>query len=98
MDKQDVLKYLRAKKQEKMRYIVTLASIVTLVLYILLRLNFVEFPYMDALAAGVFLGGVLGNSDIIKWGNITKSELLDIIERQVNSDPEALKYFSDKNA
>ena len=44
------------------------------------------------------MGGVLGNSDIFRLGNITKSELLDIIERQVNSDPEAIRHLNDENA
>ena len=56
MDKRDVLKYLYAKKQQKMRYIINFVSTIILILYILLRFSSMELPFMDTVAAGVFLG------------------------------------------
>lgn len=52
-----------------------------------------DVPYMSEIAGAMVLGGIIGNSDFIGFGNITKTELLDIIGRQINREPKALKLL-----
>lgn len=98
MEEQDVLTYLRAKNQSRARRIALSALIALICLYILLKFQSFTFPFMDWMAAGAFLMTLLLNSDYVGWDNVTKKQLLSIIERQVNNDPDAQRIIAAKNA
>ena len=98
MEEKDIRTYLKARTQGRRRKIATLFAILTIVLYVVLRIYGFNSIYINAVALGAFLGSVILNSDLFGWGNVTRGELLSIIERQISKDPEALKSISQKDA
>lgn len=98
MEEKDVLTYLKAKNQSRARRIALSALVALICLYILLKFQNFTFPFMDWMAAGAFLMTLLLNSDYVGWDNVTKKELLSIIEKQVNEDPEAQRVIAAKQA
>lgn len=44
----------------------------------------------------VFIGALVNANGSSFISHVTRSQLLKIIERQINSDPEAIKYVANK--
>lgn len=93
----DIDLYLEAKRQSKVRRYFLICCILMLVIWISLRLLGINNTLLDITAVSIFIAG-LANADggsFISF--VPKSKLIEIIERQINSDPEAIKYVASKN-
>ncbi|MBE0365494.1 hypothetical protein PULV_b0075 [Pseudoalteromonas ulvae UL12] len=89
----DIDLYLKAKRQLKIRRNILIMCILMLIIWIALRLFGINNTTLDIVAVSIFMGGLV-NADGGSF--VPKSKLLEIIERQINSDPEAIKYVGSK--
>jgi hypothetical protein len=99
INEKDIDLYLRAKNQSKIRKNILISGFLVLIIWIGLRLFGVNNITLDSVTVGL-LFTFLVNSDgsgVSPISFVSKSKLLEIIERQINSDPEALKYVISKN-
>ncbi|MBL4822791.1 MAG: hypothetical protein JKX90_04615 [Colwellia sp.] len=97
INEKDIDLYLEAKRQSKVRINILILCVLMLIIWIGLRFFGVNNTTLDIAAVSIFIG-VLVNADggsFISF--IPKLKLLEIIERQINSDPEAIKYVASKN-
>lgn len=88
--------YLDAKRQLKVRKMILTLCVVMLIVFVGLRLMDFSHVYLDIAILSVFIAGLL-NADggsLITYAS--KSKLLKIIERQINSDPTAIQYIASK--
>mgnify|MGYP000402384407 CR=1 FL=1 len=93
----DIDLYLKAKRQSKVRKNILIMCILMLIIWIALRLLGVNNTMLDIIAISIFIGGLV-NADGGSFSSfVPKSKLLEIIERQINSEPEAIKYVASKN-
>jgi len=51
---------------------------------------------MDFIFGGAIIGSLIGNFG--SWTKISKSELIQVIEKQINKDPAAIALLAQKNA
>ena len=99
INEKDIDLYLRAKNQSKIRKNILISGFLVLIIWIGLRLFGVNNITLDSVTV-VLLFTFLVNSDgsgVSPISFVFNSKLLEIIERQINSDPEALKYVISKN-
>ncbi|MDP5213461.1 hypothetical protein ORJ66_10450 [Pseudoalteromonas tunicata] len=94
--KNDIELFLKAKRQLKIRRNILILCIVSLITWIALRFIGISHTYLDFVVLAVFLGGLVNADGGAFFAFIPKSKLLDIIERQINKDPEAIKYIAKK--
>jgi len=88
--------YLNAKRQLKIRRAIAILCILMLIIFICLRVFSVNNLYLDIAVVSVFVGALV-NADGGSYSTyVSKSKLLKIIERQINNDPEAIKYIASK--
>ena len=93
----DIDLYLEAKRQSKVRRNILILCILMLIIWIGLRFFGVNNTSLDIAVVSIFIGGLVNADGGSFISFVTKSKLLDIIERQINSDPEAIKYVASKN-
>ena len=95
MDEKNINTFNRAKRQQQLSKKITLISIFIIVFYIVSLFLSFNIPYMEPIVIAVFFGSILVNSDISPYSFIVKkSELLDIIEDQINNDPQTLEFIA----
>ncbi len=68
-----------------------------LIIWIALRLLGVNNTPLDITAVSIFIAGLVNADKGSFISFVPKSKLLEIIERQINSDSEAIKYVDSKN-
>ncbi len=95
MEKRDLNQYIRAKRQTKISAHVIVAAIVIIGIYVVLSIMNAEIPHLEYVAIGVLIGCIAANIDA-GWSIVSKRELLGIIERQIQKDPDALMYLNEK--
>jgi hypothetical protein len=88
--------YLEAKQQSKANKAMTVISILALITFVALRLLDISNAYLDVVVISVFIGALVNANGSSFISHVTRSQLLKIIERQINSDPEAIKYVASK--
>jgi hypothetical protein len=95
----DIDLYLRAKQQSKIRKNILLLCVLVLSIWILLRFFGVNNITLDYVTVGLLFGFLVDahGSGFSPISFVPNSKLLEIIERQINSDPESLKYVISKN-
>ena len=98
MNLEDVRIYSKAKRQLKIgKYILSLAIIV-MVISIAWMFTGVDSDWAKITAITAFIVALLSQNGFLGWGIVSQSQLIEIIERQINCDPEAIKYLSDIKA
>lgn len=91
MNRSDIKTYVDAKRQTRITFITTMVAILIVALNVLFIGLDVEIAYFHVISFGAVLGALLANSDFLPPAAlVTKRRLLDVIERQINGDVEAL--------
>ena len=95
MDSKDLDRYLMAKRQQRLaNYISLVATALAVGAGVLLYLG-IEPGASKAILIGSAIGLVLANSEFGLHGAVvSRQSLLEIIESQINRDPEALSYIA----
>lgn len=88
--------YLEAKRQLKIGRAITILCISMLIIFICLRVFDVNNIYWDMAVVSVFVASLVNANGGNFSTYVSKSKLLKIIERQINNDPEAIKYIASK--
>lgn len=88
--------YLKAKRQLKIGRAIATLCISMLVIFICLRIFDVNNIYLDMAVVCIFVGSLVNADGGTFSTYVSKSKLLKIIERQINNDPEAIKYIASK--
>lgn len=93
MNEKDIKTYLKAKKEEFASKVLVALSMLCVVSIIVLDALVIEHDYTIVLAcfSSVFLLGSVGSS---RWVTVSRSELLSILKKQIDSDPEALQLMA----
>lgn len=94
MNIDDIKLYLKAKQQQKIGKIITVVAILFIALYVVLLFLGISTEFVEPIVIGVFIGAVWINNGTLGWWNVSKNQLIEVIEHQINSDPEAMKYLS----
>ncbi len=90
----DINLYLEAKRQVRIAKKVTILCIAALVAWIFLKVLGFDGVYFDIAAIVIFTAGLV-HADGGRYSSyVTKAKLLEVIERQINNDPEAIKYIN----
>ena len=94
MNESDVQKFLKAKQKMKYRKLAIWLPVVLILVYGIIII-FTDFssPYLNALLVGAVFTGFLNGTGQLDKNDITRDELLDMIERQINSNETALKLM-----
>jgi hypothetical protein len=97
MNRQDIDLYVKARRQQKWVFAVSAAGIVIGVAACAFLLGGIGGPVAKGVLIGAFSGSVLANTNwSVFSGAISRRSLLDIIERQISRDPEAVAYLASK--
>lgn len=98
MDHMDLDRYLAAKRGQRLATGITAIGLsIAACAGILLVLGVSPFA-SEAVLVGSAFGVILANSEFGLHGTIvSRITLLSIIERQINSDPDALAYIATKS-
>ena len=94
MDRKDTDLYLLAKRQVEIGKVVVVFCIAVLLIGIALRAFGISNIYLDFIMAGLVIGGIVTADGGSFRNRVSKAALLEIIERQINTDPEAIRYVS----
>ena len=98
MNQQDIDMYLKARRQQKWSRLASVAGIVIGATAGALLLAGIGGPIAKGILIGGFGGALLANGNwSIYSGVISRRSLLDIIERQICRDPEAVTYLASKS-
>ena len=95
----DIKMYLKAKKQSKIDKKITLVAVAIALLSFIVKFLFVDSPFLNLNIFGALLTLFLINCDfhIIGIRNITKDDLLGVIERAINADVKTIERTSALN-
>ena len=99
IDAKDIEIYLKAKKQVKKSRKITFLCLFAICALIVLRAYGVDGLYIDGATIGVFVAG-LSHASVASSGDsshVSQSALLEVLERVINKDSNALNYLADKN-
>lgn len=96
INENDIELFLKAKRQLKIRRNILILCILSLITWIALRFAGINHTYLDTAALAVFFAGLANADGGAFFAFIPKSKLLEIIERQINNDPQAIKYIAQK--
>ncbi|WP_019677957.1 hypothetical protein [Arsukibacterium perlucidum] len=94
MDKNDIRIYLSARKSEARIKVLQIFTIGIMSVFITLQAFGIEIPIFSYAVSGLVIASLAAS--IGGWASPSKSELLDIIEREINNNPSALRYISGK--
>ncbi len=99
MDTSDIDVYLKAKRQHRLLQRITWVCATLALVFAVLSVFRLWLPYTTAVVYGCLLGGLLANSDLFASRTlVTRARLLNLIESQINRDPEAIKYVAGRIA
>lgn len=96
MDEEDIRIYLASRRKEKLKAKAYYSALVVVIVAVIMHLTGVWsygqiYMLVFVILANMFL-------DIGPWVKPTTKDLLDLIERQINQDPELIKLIAKKNA
>lgn len=99
MDERDFHLLMRAKRQIKRESSLRSFLLAGLIVTACLRVLGFELSFLYPLLFVILFVSLVLNSDLIaNFGLVTKSDLVNLIERQIHSDPDALaRYASNKS-
>ena len=99
MNERDFLLLLRAKKQIRREKSIRSFLIVGVCFAAVLRLAGIELPPLYPLLFVVLFVALVLNSDLIaNFGMVSKTDLVNLIERHIHNDPDALaRYVNSKS-
>jgi hypothetical protein len=97
METKDIDIFLKAKKQQKRIHLAYIISVILVVLFLALKAIDYEHDYIvdTALILSVFIMFLYSKYSSDKY-DVTRNELINVIENFINSDAEALEYISNK--
>ncbi|GAB1258402.1 hypothetical protein NBRC116494_29040 [Aurantivibrio plasticivorans] len=89
MSEDDLKIFLKAKKEEFASQVLTVLSLIPLCVIIVTEALAIHFEYtmLAAVFSSILLVASAGNK---RWVTVTRRDLINLIERQINSDSEAL--------
>jgi hypothetical protein len=92
----DIKMYLQAKRQSKTDKNIELVAVAIALLAIMLKLALVDSPYLNSIIFCALLIVFVLNCDFHIFGirNITKNDLLSIVERSINADVKTIERTS----
>jgi hypothetical protein len=94
MELREIDLFLKAKRQWRYARRATQVALALVMLALVLLLAGFDSGWIWGLMGGAALGGLGANSELLaNWGVVTRAELLDLIEAQINRDPEALRHL-----
>ena len=96
MQEKDIEIFLSAKKKESLKRRIYIAVIGVVLLYVVVLFLGIHLPYSGYIVSGMVVGAL--SFDVGGWAKPTTTELLEVIERQIYSDPKAIRFLADKNA
>jgi len=98
MNERDFQLLLRAKRQIRRENSIRSFLIVGICFAAVLRLAGIELPLLYPLLFVVLFVALVLNSDLIaNFGMVSKTDLVNLIERHIHNDPEALtRYVNSK--
>lgn len=97
MEKQDIEVYLKAKKNQRYQNIALILVLIIEVVWFALYLTGSSTPQINLIALASLVGFLLiGNLGFL--GGVTKTDLISVLERQIDRDPEALRYLAKQSA
>jgi len=98
MDSKDVERYLIAKRQQRFSTCITIAALLVCVAAGVLLYLGIAPSVSKAVLMGSAAGVLLANSEFGLYGAaVSRQSLLEIIENQINRDPDALAYLARKS-
>jgi len=94
VNESDVKKFLKAKQKLRSRKLATWLPVVLVLAYGIIIL-FTDFrdPYLNGLLVGAIFSGFLNGTGLLNKNDISRDELLGIIENQINSNETTLKLM-----
>lgn len=95
MNTKDIDIFIKAKRNAILPNVLLCLAFLLICAFVLLELASVEhdFTLLIPLMALAFWCMAFGTQ---KWALVPRNELINIIERQINKDSEAIKYLSSK--
>jgi NAD(P)H-hydrate repair Nnr-like enzyme with NAD(P)H-hydrate dehydratase domain len=95
IEEKDIDTLIKAKRDEFTIQILMTFSALTFVTLIVLEALSIEHEYTILLATlgMVFLGSAIGQN---RWVSVSRAQLIDVIERIISSDADALKMLAQK--
>jgi hypothetical protein len=98
MDSKDVERYMLAKRQQRFTACITVAALLICVAAAVLLYLGIAPSISKAVVIGSAAGLLLANSEFGLYGTVvSRQALLEIIENQINRDPDALAYLARKS-
>ena len=95
MNERDLHLILRAKRQIRRESSIRSFLIVGICFAAVLRLLNIELPFLYPLLFVILFVSLAVNSDFIaNFGLVSKHDLVKLIERNINSDPETLSRYA----
>lgn len=96
MVSKDIETFLAAKRQESIRQRIHIAVIGVVLIYVVFLFLGLNPPFAGYIVSGIIVGAL--SFDLSGWSKPTTTDLLEVIERQINSDPNAIRLLAEKNA
>lgn len=91
MEQKDIETYIKAKKTLKFQKMTLLFVLMIEVIWFALYLSGNTTDIINLIAIGCATGFLLSNNSFLQKNS--QKLLLDVIKRQIDRDPEALKYY-----
>lgn len=93
MDKSDIKTYMKARKEDRLYRLFHALSVTSIVVLLMLNAYETEHNLTTALltTSVIFSSFAFGAN---RWISVSRQDLLDIIQRQINNDSEALGEIS----
>lgn len=95
MNEEDIDTFLRAKRETRFTYLYSSLALFFMAMIIFMEVThtFQEWTILIVTLAMLSAAAIPGPS---RGVTVSRSKLMDIIERQINSDPELLKMLADR--
>lgn len=98
MDKQDIEIYLKAEKHCRYQKFALIGLLVLEITWLILYLNDSTNHHLNIIATGLAIGFLVIHNSQGFLGGVSRADLLHTIKRQINRDPEALKYLAEQSS
>ena len=99
MDSKDVERYVVAKRQQRFAIYITIVALLICVAAAVLLYLGIAPSGAKVVLIGSAVGILLANSEFGLYGAVvSRQTLLEIIENQINRDPDALAYLAKKSS
>lgn len=101
VNNKDIDTFLNAKKQQLKMKSIFYISVILFTLYLVFKIEQHHFESLDGVALALYVFILVNISEVFPRmvvNNITRADLLSIIENSINNDVEALECISKKRA